>query len=146
MKKICRIIIIVFVTCLLFNLWLGTQNYYLGSADYTKTVFGLDKSDTVWECKEIDAVGYVTDDDLIEYCNYLKVTFKNEKYIFRPRGHEFIDVYIDNDEISPEVVKSIPVKYKKWLGEVYAFKISGIDKSNILLDGNDSLVFSLTSE
>lgn len=146
MKKPWKIITLIFVSGILFvlllGLWLGTQNIYLGSADYTKTVFDFDKSDTVWECKEVDAIGYVTDDELIEYCNYLKVTFKKEKYIFRPRGHRYIDVYIDNGEIPPKVIKTIPVRYKKWLGEIYAFKISGIDKSNILLDGNDTLVFS----
>ena len=138
MKKPYKTIIIIFIAIILFVCWIGTKNFHLGSANYSKTAF--DSNVTQWHCKELDIPAYVIKDPLTEHENCIVVSGKRNNYILRARGDKSIDISNYSKEY-PKASKSATVKYKKWLGNVYAFEIFGIDNEDLLTEGNDVITF-----
>ena len=140
MKKYIKLIFLV-VFSFMIVFWIGSQNFYLGSANYSKTAF--EELGSEWVSGDSKTYAKVIENDAMdEYAFCMILNLNNEQYVLKARGHKQLEVY-KYKELSMrehfEEPKVFRVKYKKRWGKVYAFTICDINKSNLLLNGNDSI-------
>ena len=141
MKKIYKLIILLFVIIYIACYWIGTQNFYLGSANYCITAFEDEELNTQWKFQQI--ITHVKKDETTQYEKYMVVSQEENRYIFKPRGYKLLDIYSYEEYFDTNKVdaSTFAVKYKKKWGKVYAFKIYGINEDNLLLKGKDNITF-----
>ena len=141
MKKSFKIIIVLFLAIYAVCYWAGTQNFYLGSANYYKTAFEDEELNTKWHYGEIFA--NVQKDETTMYEKCMVVSCGENKYIFKARGVKLLDIYPYEEylKLNTDAVTTFPVEYKKSRGKVYAFKIYGTDKESLFSKGKDNIIF-----
>ena len=141
MKKHLKLILFLVVFSFMIVYWIGSRNFYLGSANYFKTAF--EELGSEWVSGDSNTYAKVIENDEIdEYSFCMILNSNNEKYVLKARGHKLLEIHRCTEMINQnylEEPKIFRVKYKKRWGKVYAFTIYGIKKSNLLLNGNDNI-------